>query len=108
MVANLRDARTQSDASVVTGAQLRGARGLLNLSVTELAEMSGLGLNTIRRAEATNGVSALTTANMKTLMTVLEGAGIVFIPGDHLGPGVRLRDLEPLPMRPRRRNGDGS
>ena len=34
-----------------TGAQLRAARGLLNLSLVQLAEQTGLALNTLKRAE---------------------------------------------------------
>lgn len=89
----------------VTGAQIRGARGLLNLSVTELSELSELGVNTIRRAEATNDVPALTPANMATLVTTLQTAGVEFVGVDELGPGVRLKAKDPQPMRRRRRDG---
>lgn len=88
----------------VTGAQIRGARGLLNLSVTELAELARVGVNTVRRAEATNGIAGLTAANMAALVTALEKEGVNFISTDTLGPGVRLRPTSPLPLRPRRRD----
>jgi transcriptional regulator with XRE-family HTH domain len=77
-------------ASLVTGAQLRAARGLLNISASELAERTGLALNTIRRAEGADGPAPITAANAQLLVSTLEGAGVVFIPADSLGPGVRL------------------
>lgn len=88
---------------MVTGAQLRAARGLLNLSISELAERTGLALNTIRRAEGTNGSPPITAANVKLLIGAFEAAGVVFIPAGELGPGVRLRAAEPTPIQPRRR-----
>lgn len=89
----------------LTGAQLRAARGLLNLSVAELAERTGLAINTIRRAEQTNGVAAITVANLKLIATVLESAGVTFIEADEMGAGVRMTNPEPLPETRRRRSG---
>ena len=88
---------------MLTGAQLRAARGLLNLSVSEVAERTGLAVNTIRRAEGTNGPAPITAANMKLLIATFEETGVLFIPPDDFGPGVRLRSVEPLPMQMRRR-----
>jgi hypothetical protein len=76
----------------------------LNLSVSELAERTGLALNTIRRAEGTNGSPPITAANIKLLIGAFEAAGVMFIPPDDLGPGVRLKDAEPAAMQPRRRD----
>lgn len=90
--------------SSLTGAQLRAARGLVNLSVVEVAELTGLAVNTIRRAEATNGPVPINTANALVLRSTLEAAGVVFIPGDALGPGVRLKASLPAPARRRRRD----
>lgn len=89
---------------MLTGAQIRAGRGLINLSVSELAERSGLAINTIRRAEATNSTPPITAANLTMIRAVLEGAGVTFIPADELGPGVRLTSLEPLPRSTRRRS----
>ena len=89
---------------MLTGSQLRAARGLLNLSVSELAERTGLAVNTIRRAEGTNGSAPITAANMKLLLATFDAAGVLFIPSDSLGPGVRLKTTEPLPMQTRRRD----
>lgn len=86
----------------VTGAQIRAARGLLNISVSELAERTGLSLNTVRKAEATNGVAALTKANSQLLSSTLIAAGVIFIPADALGAGVRLKDPDQEPLKRRR------
>lgn len=88
---------------MITGSQLRAARGLLNLSVTQIAEQTGLAVNTIRRAEGTNGSSPITAANLKLLAAAFEAAGVLFIPSDDLGPGVRLKEPEATPIQHRRR-----
>ena len=87
-----------------TGAQLRAARGLLNLSLVQLAEQTGLALNTLKRAEAVNTFSPITPANAKLLVTLLTTGGVTFIPaGEGLGAGVRLTHEE-QPIQPRRRS----
>jgi len=92
------------DSEPATGSQLRAARALLNVSVAELAEKTGLAVNTIRRAEGTNGAAPITAANMKLLLTVLGHAGVLFIPAEALGPGVRLASPDPAKMRLRKRD----
>jgi transcriptional regulator with XRE-family HTH domain len=99
--------RSRSAVKVVTGAQLRAARGLLNMSIAELAERTGLALNTIRRAEATNDEVTITTANMRMLVTVLENEGVIFLPADRRGVGVRFASCEGVPFQTRRRMPTG-
>jgi transcriptional regulator with XRE-family HTH domain len=89
---------------MITGAQIRAARGLLNLSVAELAERTGLAVNTIRRAEATNHVPVMTPANLRLLVLTFEDAGVLFIPADACGPGVRFKSPEALPIGSKRRS----
>lgn len=86
------------------GAQIRAARGLLNMSVAELADRTGLAINTIRRAESENGAVKITNANRATIEATFDNLGVIFISPDELGPGVRLRDAEPLPRNTRRRD----
>ncbi len=74
-----------------TGAQLRAARGLVNISVLDLAERTGLAPNTIKRAESDNGPAPVNTANAKLMVAMLQALGVVFIPAqDEMGSGVRL------------------
>lgn len=72
----------------VTSAQIRAARGLLNWTVRDLAEKSGVHRNTITRAETSDkgpgyAISAIRDA--------LEKGGVIFVDSDGEGPGVRLR-----------------
>jgi transcriptional regulator with XRE-family HTH domain len=87
---------------VVTGAQLRAARGLLNMSVSDLAERTGLALNTVRKAESTNAAAPVTAANAKLLTSTLEAAGVMFIPAGTHGAGVQLRSPDQEPLKRRR------
>jgi transcriptional regulator with XRE-family HTH domain len=88
---------------MLTGAQIRAARGLLNLSVAELASQTGLAINTIRKAEATNQVASVTPANMNLIRSTLEAGGVHFIEPDELGAGVRFMSRNPKPPQHRRR-----
>lgn len=73
------------------GAQLRAARGLLNISVAEVAERTRLAPNTIKRAERSEGPARITTANAAALVKLFEAAGVLFLPADASGgPGVRF------------------
>lgn len=73
---------------MVTSAQIRAARGLLNWTVRDLAERSGVHRNTITRVETeTTGPGYATAA----IQSALEAAGVEFIPENGGGAGVRLR-----------------
>lgn len=86
-----------------TGAQIRAARGLLNMSVLDLSERTGLAVNTIKRAESTNDFAPINRANANLLLTTLEAAGVHFIPTDgDLGAGVRLMNPDQAPLARRR------
>jgi hypothetical protein len=74
----------------LTSAQIRAGRALLKWSVADLARATALGVNTIRRAELSEGQTALTAANEGAIRRALEGAGVVFIEENGGGPGVRL------------------
>lgn len=87
---------------VVTGAQLRAARGLLNMSVSDLAERTGLALNTVRKAESTNAAAPVTAANAKLLTSTLEAAGVMFIHAGTHGAGVQLQSPDQEPLKRRR------
>lgn len=88
-----------------TGAQIRAARGLLNMSVTELAGRTGLAVNTIKRAEATNDAAPITAANASLIVAALGQAGVQLLdPSAEGGAGVRFANPdEQSPYSPRRR-----
>jgi ribosome-binding protein aMBF1 (putative translation factor) len=75
----------------LAGAQIRSARALLRWSAHDLARHCSLGVNTIRRAEATDSATSLTTANDLAIRRAFELAGVDFIDENGGGPGVRLR-----------------
>jgi predicted transcriptional regulator len=74
---------------MITPAQCRAARALLDWSQQQLAEVAGVGVVTIRQLEA--GASAPRNATMQVVVRALEVAGVVFIAENGGGPGVRLR-----------------
>lgn len=78
--------------SEITGAQIRAARALLRWTAEYLAESASVGISTIRRAEADNGLPAITSANLKLIKMTLEAAGIEFIPTNGAGVGVRFKN----------------
>lgn len=73
----------------MTSAQVRAARGLVNWSVRELAERSGIHRNTITNFET--GKSAGDPGTLAAIRAALEAAGVVFIAENGGGPGVRLK-----------------
>ena len=81
-----------SSADELMPSQLRAARALVNMSVAELSVRTGLAINTVRKAEDPQAVRRITAANARLLRSTLEGCGVVFIPADDMGVGVRLAD----------------
>ena len=81
----------------VTGAQIRMARGYLRWSTAELAAKAGVGISTVKRAEAEDGIPPINPPNLTAIKAALEAAGIAFIEQNGGGPGVRLRDPQPAP-----------
>ena len=75
---------------MITIEQLRGARGLLGWSQTELARKAGLSLPTVKRVEAGTGPRVSEEAR-EQLQRALESGGVEFIEENGGGPGVRLR-----------------
>ena len=75
----------------ITAAQVRAARGLVDLSQKQLAEAAGVGLSTVadfereRRTPIGNNLAAIQRA--------LEVAGVEFTIGGE--PGVKMRRAEP-------------
>lgn len=76
---------------MIMGSQVRGARAVLKLTVAELARSAGVAPNTITRVEADKPVN---TSTLGAIQRALEAAGVVFIPENGDGAGVRLRKAE--------------
>lgn len=74
----------------ITMEQCRAARAMLDISQQDLAEISNLGLSTVRDFE--KGRRIPQPNNLLGIKWALEQSGIEFIPEtEALGPGVRLK-----------------
>jgi hypothetical protein len=76
---------------MLTSAQIRAARALLRWSAEDLARHCALGVTTIRRAELTEEMTAMTASNDLAVRRAFEAAGVDFIDENGGGVGVRLR-----------------
>jgi transcriptional regulator with XRE-family HTH domain len=72
---------------LVTSAQVRAARGLLNWTVRDLAEKAGVHRNTVTNIETERYAGDSET--LEAIRRALEKAGVEFTNGKR--PGVRLR-----------------
>lgn len=94
--------RIGSEYNPLTTGQVRAARALLRWTTERLAQESGVGLATIRRAEPVDGPLRMIRANAQAIQRALEAAGIEFIPMSEAGGvGVRLRSEVPAIERRR-------
>ena len=76
---------------MISAAQIRAARALLNINQGELAKIASVHVATIRRLETATGVRGAADTLWK-LQSALEGKGVEFLPADDAhGAGVRLR-----------------
>jgi transcriptional regulator with XRE-family HTH domain len=80
---------------MITGAQMRAARALLEIDQRQLAERSSLSLPTIQRMEASDGVIRGNVDSLMKLIEALAAAGIELIGEGAVshggGRGVRLK-----------------
>jgi transcriptional regulator with XRE-family HTH domain len=74
---------------MITSAQCRAARGLLDWTQQDLADRARVGIVTVRQVEA--GLTEPRRATLEVIRRALEVAGVEFIDDDGDGPGVRLR-----------------
>jgi transcriptional regulator with XRE-family HTH domain len=71
--------------------QIRAARALLGWSGTDLADLSGVGITTLRRYELQRGIPSANTNVLMMIKKTLESAGIEFTGDPLVNPGVTLR-----------------
>jgi transcriptional regulator with XRE-family HTH domain len=74
---------------MLTPDQSRAARALVEWSQEELASRANLGPSTIRDFEKRRRVPTIN--NLAAIKRALETGGVVFIPENGGGPGVRLK-----------------
>ncbi|MGA3399720.1 MAG: helix-turn-helix transcriptional regulator [Acetobacteraceae bacterium] len=94
---------------MITAAQMRAARALLQIDQRQLAEQSGLSLPTIQRMEASDGVVRGNVESLMKLVDALHRAGIELIndgAASHTGGrGVRLATATPPGANTNQRRG---
>jgi transcriptional regulator with XRE-family HTH domain len=80
---------------LITAAQVRAARALLDMDQRELAKAAGLSVPTIQRMEASRGVIRAHVDSLMKLMTALDAAGVELINEGAVsqggGRGVRMK-----------------
>jgi transcriptional regulator with XRE-family HTH domain len=74
---------------MMTPAQCRAARALLDWSQAQLAEVARVGVVTVRQFEGEK--AAPRNATLEVLSRALEAAGVEFIAENGGGAGVRLK-----------------
>jgi transcriptional regulator with XRE-family HTH domain len=74
---------------MISSAQCRAARGLLDWSQADLAERARVGIVTVRQMEG--DAHAPRRSTLDVIQRALESAGVEFIDENGGGPGVRLR-----------------
>ena len=77
---------------MITGRQIAAARTLLGITQKELAEASSISIPTLKRMEASEGEASGMKNNVGAVVQALIELGVVFIPENGGGYGVRLRD----------------
>ena len=75
---------------MITGSQIRSARAALRWSVQELADRSGISIQTIKRLEVVEGIPQSRVQTPLDIKSALEAAGIEFIGTPVDRPGIRL------------------
>jgi DNA-binding XRE family transcriptional regulator len=75
----------------LTSEQIRGARAMLRMEQTRLAELASVKVETIKRLEDSLGPVPAHATTIIAIRRVLENAGVVFIEENGDGPGLRLR-----------------
>ena len=76
---------------MITSAQIRAARGLLNWSRKDLAERSGISFASMMRLESFDGVPSSNIKTLDALKKAFEEAGVEFTGSPDSQAGVRWK-----------------
>ena len=76
---------------MITSAQIRAARALLDWSREQLSIASGVGISALMRLESSNGVPSGNIKTFESVQKAFESAGIEFIGTPESGAGVRWK-----------------
>ena len=76
---------------MITGAQIRAARALLNWTAQQAAQAAGVTRQTLVKFESYDEIPPSRTQSLVDLKKAFEKAGVEFVGGLGEGVGVRLR-----------------
>jgi len=76
---------------MITSAQIRAARGMLDWSRRDLANSSGISFASMMRLESFDGVPASNFKTLEAIKKAFEEAGVEFIGTPQRGAGVRWK-----------------
>ena len=76
---------------MITSAQIRAARGILDWSRRDLANSSGISFASMMRLESFDGVPASNFKTLEAIKKAFEEAGVEFIGTPEKGAGVRWK-----------------
>ena len=79
---------------MISSRQIKSARMLLGWKGQDLADKSGVGITTLRRYEAQDGIPNANKFVIKAIKTCLEEAGVVFSGDPVKSPGVALNQKD--------------
>lgn len=80
---------------MITGIQIRSARGALNWSIKKLSEATSIPTATLVRYEAVNDLPKSRKNHLETLRAFFESQGIEFVGTPEDRPGIRISSPKP-------------
>ena len=78
---------------MITGPQIRAARALLDITLSDLEHTSGVNQRTLIRYEAQDGVPPDRGGNLAKVRLALEGMGVEFVTASKGSQGVILHKI---------------
>ena len=79
---------------MISSRQIKSARMLLGWKGQDLADKSGVGITTLRRYEAQDGIPSANKFVINAIKACLEEAGVVFSGDPVKSPGVSLNQKD--------------
>ena len=76
---------------MITSAQMRAARAMLDWSREELSKQAGVGISALMRLESAKGVPSGNIKTFESVQKAFEKAGVEFIGTPESGAGVRWK-----------------
>lgn len=80
---------------MITSAQIRAARAMLDWSREQLSTQAGVGISALMRLESSEGVPSGNIKTFESVQKAIEKAGVEFIGTPENGAGVRWKPGNP-------------